>query len=29
VFDAVFLLAWLGYELRTRAPWRRHRPAVT
>ena len=29
VFAAVFLLAWLAYELRTRAPWRRRRPAIT
>jgi hypothetical protein len=28
VFAAVFLLAWLGYELRMRAPGRPHRPAV-
>jgi hypothetical protein len=26
IFAAVFLLAWLGFELRTRAPWRRRHP---
>ena len=29
VFAAVFLLAWLAFELRTRAPWRRRRPVIT
>ena len=29
VFAAVFLLAWLAFELRVRAPRRRQRPAVT
>ena len=29
VFAAVFLLAWLGYELQARAPWRRRRPVIT